>query len=279
MKKYILIFLIFAPHIICSQNAQNYHLTTTDWQFGAASTSLKDPYLSPLKYAGNGYVASWNNKSFLLQKSETFISTYNITAFYDYLLNPTHTASIFYAGFNANYGVHYRLKALKNLSFLLGASTDIDLGFKYLARNSNNPFNLDLSANLNLSAAAQMKIFLFKYMFHIDLSARTPLIGIMFVPEQGASYYEMGTFDDGLKNVTHFSHLGNKNGLRTTLGMDFPVWRLTFRVSGNAEFLKYKANDVVYSRSTIGFGIGLKYSFITVAGGRNRLPSNFISPE
>ncbi|MCL2597432.1 MAG: DUF3316 domain-containing protein [Paludibacter sp.] len=267
------------PCTVFAQNAQNYHLTNTDWQMEKVWTGLNDPYLSPLRYIGSGVAVSWNNKGFFLKNSEKFIETYNISAFYNYLLNPAHTASMLYAGGNANYGVHYRLQAIKNLSFLLGASTDIDLGFRYLARNSNNPFNMDLAANLNFSAAAQLKIFLFKYMFQVDMSARTPLVGAMFVPEQGASYYEMGTFDDGLRNVLHFSHLGNKHGLHTTLGLDLPIWKLTIRISGNAELLKFKTNAVVYNRSTIGLGIGLKYSFITFAGRKNLPPENFINPE
>ncbi|MCL1868720.1 MAG: DUF3316 domain-containing protein [Paludibacter sp.] len=278
MKKLIFAIFVFMPFALFSQKAANYHLTTSDWQIGASQAGIKDPYLSPLRYEGSGIAASWNNKSFFMKSSEKYIETFNISAFYNFLLNPAHTAAIQYAGGNANYGVHYRLNALQNLSFLLGTSADIDLGFRYLARNSNNPFNMDLAANLNFSAAAQLKIPFLRRVFLLDASIRTPLLGAMFVPQQGASYYEMGTFDDGLNNTIHFSHLGNKNGLRTMLGLDIPLRRLTIRISGNAEFLKFKANDAVYSRTISGFGIGFKYSFISFAGRKNIPPENFVNP-
>ena len=264
--------------MIFSQNAEKYHLMTSDWQFGERWTGLNDPYLSPLRYSGRGLAASLNNKRFFLKKSEKIIETSNISAFYDFLINPAQTALMLYLGGNANYGVNYRFNAFKNLSFLVGGSADIDLSIRYLARNSNNPFNMDLAANLNFSASAQWKFLLLKRVFSLDATVRTPLIGTMFVPQNGASYYEMGTFDNGLRNTIHLSHLGNKKGLRTFLGLDIPIWRLTIRVSGNAELLKFKANDAVYRRATVGFGAGIKYSFIAFAGKKNLPPENFINP-
>lgn len=271
--------MIFAPLLLIAQNAEKYHLAISDWQIGLNRAGLNDPYLSPLRYSGNGITASWNNKRFFLKSSERIIETSKISVFYNFLLNPAHTAAMYYAGGNANYGVHYRVKIAQNLSFLLGASSDIDLGFRYLARNSNNPFNMDLAANLNLSVAAHLKIPLLKRVFELDAIVRTPFVGAMFVPQQGSSYYEMGTFSGGLRNTVHLSHLGNKNGLHTILALDVPFRCLTIHISANADMLKFKANDAVYSRTAIGFGIGLKYSFITFAGRKNIAPENFINPE
>jgi len=281
IKKLIFAILIILPFALFSQNAEKYRLKTSDWQIGANFAKLRDPYLSPMDYSGNGIWAGWNNKRFFLKSSEKFIETSSISLSYNILLNPPQTAAMHYLGGNVNYGVHYRFPILKNLWFLLGASADIDLGFRYLSRNSNNPFNMDFGENLNLSAAAQWKFSLLRRVFQVDASARTPLVGLMFVPQRGASYYEMGTFDDGMNNTLHLSYLGNKQGLKAMLGLDIPIWRLTIRLSGNADFLVHKANESVYryQRAVCGFGIGLKYNFITFAGRKNLPPNNFITPD
>jgi hypothetical protein len=267
------------PFALFAQNAEIYRLTTSDWQVGLARTAVKDPYLSPLQYNGSGVTANFNDKRFFLKNSEKFISTSNLSVFYANLLNPSKTAAMQYFGINVNYGVHYKFLIKKNFSVLTGTSADIDFGFKYLARNSNNPFNMDFAANLNLSVAAMLKIPLWRRVFQLELNARTPILGAMFAPQKGASYYEMGTFDGGMSNVFHFSNLANKNGLRTNLVFDIPLNRITISLSGNAEFLKFKANNAVYSRSLCGFGIGFKYSFITFAGRKKLPPENFRSTE
>ncbi|MDR1653703.1 MAG: DUF3316 domain-containing protein [Prevotellaceae bacterium] len=262
----IFTIFLFTPFALFAQDIESYRLTTSNWQVCRVWASVKDPYLSPLKYKGSGVATSLNSKRFFQKKSEKFIATYGVSALYTSLLNPALTSKMQYFDGNANYGVHYRLQIKQYFALLAGASADIDLGLRYLSRNSNNPFNMDAAANLNFSVAVQLKIPMFRRVFQVDLEMRTPLVGAMFVPSRGASYYEMGTFDNALRNTFHFSNLSNRNGLLANIALHIPLNRLTVSITGNANALRFKANDAVYSYSTAGLGIGFKYSFVIFSG-------------
>ena len=53
--------------------------------------------------------------------------------------------------FNTNYmyGISYHMRPSDKLMILAGGSWAIDLGGKYLGRNVNNPFSLDLFTEIN----------------------------------------------------------------------------------------------------------------------------------
>jgi hypothetical protein len=282
MKNIFTITLLCLPLLLCAQKAeqQALHLTTHDWQVGYRAVSLKDAYLSPLVYAGNGISLSQTSRHFFLKNSEKWISiSSSDIAFYS-MLNPALSASMLYLSGSYDYGVHCVFRPTNKFRVLAGGSWDADLGFKYLSRNSNNPFNMDLSTNWNISAAAQLKIPLWQRVFQAELKVRSPFVGVMFVPQNGATYYEMTAFDGGLKNTAHFSHLGNKNGIKSNLAFDIPLNHWTIRIAGNAEYLEYKANKAFYFRQNYGFSIGIKYDFLRFSGRKN-LPTEaiFLSPN
>ncbi len=281
MKKLWLFFLFFVLSSgIFAQNTdeKKYLLTTKANTIGISTISFLDPYLSPLNY--NGLAISYTRESRKFLSSEnTRISTQSILNLQaGILLNKPVTSDMMYMGANYGWGMCYHLNPVKGLKVLVGGLWDIDFGFKDMERNVNNPVNLDISTNLNLTALARYAIPLRRKTLQLQLSLQTPVIGYMFGPKAGASYYEM--FDLGnLTDAFHFSSLYNKRGLNSALTVDVPFNRSVWRFGLKMNTLRYSANNLVFDRNDFGLLVGTTFDSFSFAGRKNKAPKNFISTQ
>lgn len=279
MKKKILLSCIFFLAINSSaQNAdeKKYILSISKSSIALSTLNFTDPYLSPLPYSGFG--ASYNiDINSLLSPERTKISMQSkLNMATGLLLNPASTASMIYFGMNYGWGLQYHFQQFYGLQLWAGGLCDLDLGFKEIERNVNNPINLDLSTNLNLTGLASYDLHLRRRNLKIQLAVQSPLIGCMFVPNGGASYYEM--FELGnLTDAIHFSSLHNKRGLNGTFSLDVPFNYSTWRFGIGFKSLKYSANDLVFKRNELSLLIGTTFDFAKFAGRKNKAPKNFIS--
>lgn len=259
-----------------SELEKKYLLTTITNTYGISTLNLLDPYLSPLVYSGLGIRYDHDAIRFLSTENKRFSLQNNLKFIAGIALNPTYTASITYVGMNYQLGTNYHFQPIKGLRLRAGGFWDFDLGSKMIARNINNPVNIDLATNLNLSGAANYNLPFCKRILGLQLAVQTPILGCMFVPLGGASYYEM--FDLwNLSNTTHFSSLHNKRGIDATFSVNVPFNNSILHVGMRYQGLKYKANEMVFERNELSLLIGSRFDVITFAGRKNKAPKNFIS--
>lgn len=255
---------------------KKYLLTTKTNTIGVSTLNLLDPYLSPLEYNGLGIRYDHEATRFLSPKNKNLSLQNKINFVGGLTLNPAYTASMTYAGINYEWGLNYHFQAFKSLKLRAGGSCDVDFGYKMIARNINNPVNLDMATNLNISGAAKYDIRMRKKALKLELTVQSPLLGCMFVPRSGASYYEM--FDLwNLSSTTHFSSLHNKRGLRSTFSVDVPFNFTTLHLGLRYQGLKYTANEMVFKSTEFSLLIGTRFDVATFAGRKNIAPRNFIS--
>lgn len=277
-KSHILILVVLFSSALSAQNSdeKKYLLTTNTTTFGLSTLSFLDPYLSPLTYNGLGIIYEHNNSRFL-SIDNTRVSTQsklNLEA--GITLNPQYTSSMIYLGANYGWGLLYHFNSINGIQLQAGGSWDIDFGFKNVDRNINNPVNLDMATNLNIIGLAKYNVPLRKRTLKLQLAVESPILGCMFVPGIGASYYEM--FELGnLNDAFHFSSLYNKRGLNAALTVEVPfkhsVWRFGFKTSN----LKYSANDLVFKRNELSLLVGTIFDMASFAGKKHKAPKNFIS--
>ena len=277
IMKLFFLFLLFST-VIFAQNTDDkkYLLTTKANTFGISTISFVDPYLSPLTY--DGLAISYNGEARQFLSSEnTRISTQSILNLQvGILLNSPVTSDMTYLAANYGWGMCYHLNPAKGLKVLVGGLWDIDFGFKDMERNVNNPVNLDMSTNLNLTALARYAIPLRRKTLQLQLALKTPVLGYMFVPRAGASYFEM--FDLGnLTDAFHFSSLYNKRGLNSALTVDVPFNHSVWRFGLKMNTLRYSANKLVFDRNEFGLLVGTTFDSFNFAGRKNKAPMNFIS--
>ena len=277
-KKIVLLLTIFAYLCVQAQNNDNqkYLLTTKSSTFGFGSSDIIDPYLSPLVYSGVGLNYKLDTRRFLTDKNINYSMQSRLSLSSDFLLNPALSSEMIYLGINYGWGLNYHFRLTEHLKIFAGGLWDVDFGFKNVSRNINNPINLDLSTNLNLTGLLMYDWELCKRTLHLQVALQSPLIGYMFVPYGGASYYDM--FEVGnLDHAFHFSSILNKRGLSQTYTVDVPFNRSTWRFGVNFQSLKFKANNLVFKNEGMNLIIGTTFDAISFGGRKKIAPKNFIS--
>jgi len=259
-----------------SSNQSEKALTTSTNTFGFSTINMLDSYLSPLKYSGSGFRYENDNRKFVspenisLSKENHFKMNFGLTE------NPAQTSEMWYLGMNFSWGMHHHFYINENLLLLAVCLWDLDFMGKTNSRNQNNPFNIDLGTNLNLSGEAVYRIRTPKRMLRLGFSMQAPFIGVMFVPEQGASYYEIFELQN-FSNTLHFTSLHNKLSLTENLSLDIPFNHTTLRFGFRNENLKFEANQMIFKRNDLSFHVGYIYDFYKFEGTKNRAPSGFNS--
>jgi len=256
---------------IYSVNQKKFALTTRSHSIGFTSLTLLDNYLSPLEYDGSGIRFETEQRRFFSPYNPNLSHQSSMGILLGQTFNPRRTASITYLGLNYAWGMHYHFRPINNLQILAGGLADIDFGAKLNSRNVNNQFNLDLATNLNLSA-----VVLYDFRFiRLQGAFVLPTIGCMFVPVQGASYYEMFGLGN-MSNTIHFSSFHNKIGFRQRYTAFFTLNRSVLSLSYSYNYLKYEANNMVFKRVESTISLGWSYDFHIFAGRRRQAPDNFV---
>ena len=258
---------------------RNYNLTTNANSVGIGFSSIADPYLSPFEYIGMGVEYISESQKFYSQRDTLLSVNQTLSLNLGQAKHPTNINSMQYFGGNYDVGYHYNWRLLKNFTCLLGGSWDIYLGGKYIARNVNNPFSLDLSTHLNISLSANYRfnIQVFRWFnqdFRIEYGVKTPVSGCVFVPQQGESYYEIFSLSN-YKDVFHFTAFHNERTIHQRINLDIPVKFTTFRIGLNHDFVQYKANDMVFHKNNLAVSIGWISSLYVFQGTKNKPPRNF----
>lgn len=279
MKKKITLIIISLLYISVNAQeftAEKYALTTSSTTVGLGIVNMLDPYLSPYNYSGLQLKVQNKTRRFLTPENDKLSYSNNLLFEVGMGSHPSGNNSMQF--FNANYmfGMNYHMRPADNLIFLAGGSWDIDLGGKYLGRNVNNPFSLDLYTDINATAEVQYTFNLWKHDFRIQYGAVSPLIGCMFVPMQNATYYDIFVLNN-TQNTLHFSSPYNKRAWFHYLNLDIPFKSNTLRISLQHDYLKYSANEIVFRKNNITLSIGTVVHLYTFKGKKDKIPVDFIN--
>jgi hypothetical protein len=237
---------------------------------------LLDPYLSPSSYSGLGLGFEHASRRLFNAENDYLSWQSKLSGLVGIALNPAFTAQMTYMGADYSWGMHYHLTPIRNLQILVGGNVSADFALKSLSRNVNNPVNVDLATNLNFSAEAAYDIQFWRRTFRLKYSFETPIVGCMFAPVGGSSYYEM--FELGnLDNSIHVSSLHNKQGYDSALRIDVPFRHSTWQFGISSSSLTYKANDLVFNTSKYSLEIAWVYDLYIFRGFKNQPPRGFIN--
>jgi hypothetical protein len=137
-----------------------------------------------------------------------------------------------------------------------GGAIDFMLGFIYNTRNGNNPAQAKIALNLSPVINADYHIPNTKLVVNYEASA--PLVGLLFSPNYGQSYYEIfsrGDYDHNIVPTT----IGTTPTLRHLLTLDFPLLKKTFRIGYMGDYQQAKVNNLKYHARTHSFVIGMVF--------------------
>lgn len=217
---------------------------------GIGRTNQLDTYLSPMEYTGlqASFLLRSERMTRLAKRHISFQST--LHGVFTTTDNPAGTANYLGGRLAYDAGWHYHYSPLPRLDLKGGAMVGADLGFLYNNRNGNNPAQGRFSVDISLSAGADYSFNLWRLPMRASYQADLPMIGLMFSPEFGESYYEIS--QRGVGHDIICAHPGNALSLRQLLALDFCLRRVTLRIGylcdirqSNARSLKY--HDVSHS--------------------------------
>ena len=257
--------------------------TTHSTLFGIGGTRQQDTYLSPLNYRGTqlNFVFETQRQTHLLDSCVSFqtLLQADLSKTANDPLKANYLGGI--AHFDATW--HFRLigpatihassasspvfhegsvvdgssanATSRPFRLALGPQIGTSIGGLYNTRNGNNPAQAIAEVHLSASAALHWHFRLWKQPFILRDQVDIPLLGLMFSPAYGQSYYELFSLNNYDHNI-RFTHPINGPSLRNLLTIDLPLRRCTLRVGYLADFRQSQVHDIRRHTYTHAFLIG-----------------------
>lgn len=234
-------------------------------------SNLYDTYLSPLEYKGTSLRVMNERMSRLPWFNRSLIKQQIIDLEVALADNPAKTASEYWFMLNYRLGAHHEFLKVGDFRLRAGGIWDVALGVLYNERNGNNPASARAYTNLNLSIMAFYNWNRFTFRWQMD----TPMMGILFSPKYGQSYYEISLGNS--VGVVNFASLHNQRALRNYMTIDFPIAKITLRAGYLGSFYQTRVHSLQTHTYSNSFVIGFVTESINISGAKSRNKVNWNS--
>ncbi len=279
MKRgFLLIIYIVWALLLQAEEADSlrFALKAKTYSAGMGLYQLSDPYLSPIPYSGEGFRFLATERSIINPEKPQLSATHRSYA--EFAL-PTHVYgfnNMWMLNANYVYAMQRHFRPRKNTLLLVGGSGELDLGAKFISRNVNNPFSLDLYARINASSEIQHRFYLKNRMFRLQYGAELPVAGVQFAPNASLSYHEI-SLTQNLGESLHFTSWHNSRVFYHYLNFDIPLYNDAIRLSFAQDYALLGLNQMVYKRNAILFSLGYVMQIYRFKTRKDKIPSNFIN--
>ena len=137
-----------------AEGLEQSRLVTRATMYGVGFTNVFDTYLSPQEYTGIDFRVSRES----MRMTRWMDGRLSLQSFFQadlgYTRNKADNNNTFSALANWNYGLHYNFPITGNFKLLAGGLADLNGGFVYNLRNTNNPASARAYINLDVSGMA-----------------------------------------------------------------------------------------------------------------------------
>lgn len=274
----ILIVLTCLPTRIQAQDSlQATRHVMRSVMIGAGHNNTFETYLSPLEYEGPEVRFAYETMRMTRLKDGN-VSAQNLFQLHaSYTENISQTNHTYGGLVNWSYALHYQFRPAKGLKILFGPMLDLNAGVVYNRRNSNNPAQAKAYGGLGASGMLIYRFRIKNYPLTVRWQANLPLLGVMFSPEFGESYYEIFSLGNGGRNVV-FTSLHNNPSLRQLLTLDFPVGNTVMRVGYVCDLQQAKVNNLKSHTYSHDFMIGVVRNLYLFHGKKHMTTPPKITP-
>lgn len=249
--------LIIGQDVLAQKDSlQASRYITRATMYGIGYTNVFDTYLSPQEYRGMEFRLSRETMR-MTKLLDGHVSVQNFfQAHVGYTHNRADNNNTFSGLVNWNYGLHYQFRLTDNFKLLAGGLFDINGGFVYNLRNSNNPASARAYVNLDASGMAIWHLHIKRYPLTLRYQLNVPVMGVMFSPHYGQSYYEIFTLNNS-GGVVQFTSLHNQPSVRQMVSVDLPIHLAKMRLSYIADIQQARVNGIRSHTYSHVFMIGL----------------------
>lgn len=257
-----LMVLVLSALTAQAQDEAPFVEKTSTNMIGVGVTEVLDTYLSPEKYKGTEIrYAFHSNKP--LKWGKYLTQTMIHQGYFANTHNRANNNDELVGGYNFQFHVRHNWRPVNNLLVAVGGGPDLNIGYVYNTRNSNNPAQLKASLNLAPSAMIRYDFNSRPFAFRLGYEVMSPLVGVMFSPNYGQSYYEI--FNEGNKDHNFvFTSMFNAPSMRHMLSIDIRPkrWSKTWiRLGYLGDYQQAKVNNLKYHDYSHLFVLGLTKGF------------------
>ncbi|MCI6159790.1 MAG: DUF3316 domain-containing protein [Prevotellaceae bacterium] len=225
------------------------------------TTNLLDTYLSPERYTGTEmrYIVQTTK-----EKSEKMSYTLTRQGTLQYAAPRAENANFIGGTYAFSFALHRQLNLMDNrLRIKLGGMAEVGVGFLYSTRNTNNPAQGRLYLNLSPNAISTYDFTLWGKTFTMRYEVSAPVVGLMFSPNYGQSYYEIFSQGNYDHNVAATSPL-NAPCLKQMLTVDIPLKKTAIRLGYLGDIWQAKVNNLSYHTYSHALLIGFVKKFTII---------------
>ena len=202
VKRLILPLLITFHFSLLTSHAQN-----TAHVIGFGPSRILDTYISQEKYSGVGLTYLYIHEG--KKPGKHWQNNIEHEIDFSKTKDRPNTNSMLEGNYNLYWG-RYRQWQLcdKRLKLQAGGLANVNLGFLYDMSTSNNPAQARFALNLMPSGIATYGFNIKQQHFSLRYELNLPLVGLMFSPNYGQSYYEIfsrGNYDHNIVPTTFIS--------------------------------------------------------------------------
>ncbi|MDO4190475.1 MAG: DUF3316 domain-containing protein [Bacteroidales bacterium] len=272
MKRFEIVLLMLCllsiSAVLKAQTNDGEGLYTASLTATVGSAVLYDDYLSPLDYLGWKTQLQFDYGRYFKASQQCNLSWFNRwNVGYASVINRAGTARIPAASFAFAYGMKYHFRPARRLVVTLGGAANLDFMIKYGSRNVNNPASADGAVDVGINAGVSYLIQQQRLVMRVSYNLETPMLGAVFVPEMGESYYEM--YLGNLHNVAHFASFHNRLALNGELNCDFVLKHTILRLQLQHHHAAWHANNLYFCRAEWLAGVGFVFNFKPLGGKRS----------
>lgn len=259
MMRYKILFISLLVAVTQNVFPQTEDREITNVQtIGLGASNILDTYLSQEKYNGMQlrYISHTTRQPYELW-SEIFIHQ----GIFSYAEPRSENNSEQMGMYIFDYGRYRDLRHDGNVRLRAGFLAEIGGGFLYNNSNTNNPAQGRLYLNVSPAVTGEWTFKLFNKWFTACYELSAPLIGAMFSPNYGQSYYEIfseGNYDHNVVFTTPF----NAPSLRHSLALDIPMSKVSLRIGYLGDYQQAKVNNLKYHTYSHLLTIGVVKTFI-----------------
>ena len=197
-------------------------LTEHQWLYGVGYVNVLDTYLSPLTYQGPS-LSVWHRSERLAKWGKGKVTVQgNFGGQASYIKSEADDDKAWDGNINAGVAWHRNWRPVESLRLAAGGFLNLGMGFTYLLKGGNNPAQGRLHLEGGFSGIAEQDFHIRKYPMTARVQLDVPLIGAMFTPNFGQSYYEIFSLGHYDKNI-RATHPFNAPCARFEATLRFPV--------------------------------------------------------
>ena len=215
--------------------------------FTIGETNLLDTYLTPEEYKGLEMRLLFQSyRTSRHHKNRHYILTHQ--GHFAYPQNRAESNNMIAAFYHLQYAWRWHkdmMLANNPLHLEGGVGIEATMGYIHNTRNSNNPVQAKVNANIVPTCMASYPFHVRNKEWRVNYEVAFPLAGLMFSPNYGQSYYEIFGIGDYDHNIVATS-LHNRPSLRHALTIDIPIRKVYLRMGYFGDYQQEKVNGLKF---------------------------------